>query len=191
MKLRWNTLSGLLLDHEMFVQCTLLLILLLIVTTWWQFLKWSNHPVQVEYDPRMTSFRELLDVFWSSHDSRQVFGQGPDVGNQYRYLFSLPSLLLYNHTPEREVLWFVESYQLSRSIIFTNGTEESRIAALSKEKEQTRSKNSVITTHIQQLGVFYPAEPEHQVCYFLHNLKLVSFGYAVKWTRKGSKFLWL
>ncbi|KAL1569746.1 Peptide methionine sulfoxide reductase A5 [Salvia divinorum] len=88
--------------------------------------------VQVEYDPRITSFRELLDVFWSSHDSRQVFGQGPDVGNQYR------------------------------SIIFTNGTEESRIAALNKEREQTRSKNSVITTQILQLGVFYPAEPEHQ-----------------------------
>ncbi|KAH6803749.1 Peptide methionine sulfoxide reductase family protein [Perilla frutescens var. frutescens] len=88
--------------------------------------------VQVEYDPRIISFRELLDVFWSSHDSRQVFGQGPDVGNQYR------------------------------SIIFTNGTEESRFAALSKEREQTRSKNSVITTQIQPLGIFYPAEPDHQ-----------------------------
>ncbi|GFP78802.1 peptide methionine sulfoxide reductase a5 [Phtheirospermum japonicum] len=62
----------------------------------------------------------------------QVFGQGPDVGNQYR------------------------------SIIFTNGTEESRFAAISKEREQTRSKNSVVTTQIQQLGTFFPAEPEHQ-----------------------------
>ncbi|XP_011099819.1 peptide methionine sulfoxide reductase A5 isoform X2 [Sesamum indicum] len=88
--------------------------------------------VQIEYNPRIISFRELLDVFWTSHDSRQVFGQGPDVGNQYR------------------------------SIIFTNGTEETRSAALSKEREQTRSKTSVVTTQIQQLGTFYPAEPEHQ-----------------------------
>ncbi|KAL2552708.1 Peptide methionine sulfoxide reductase A5 [Forsythia ovata] len=88
--------------------------------------------VQIEYDPRSISFRQLLEVFWTNHDSRQVFGQGPDVGNQYR------------------------------SIIFTNGTEESRLAALSKEREQTRSKNSVVTTQIQQLGTFYPAEPEHQ-----------------------------
>ncbi|KAL0332722.1 UNVERIFIED_CONTAM: Peptide methionine sulfoxide reductase A5 [Sesamum calycinum] len=88
--------------------------------------------VQIEYNPRIISFRELLDVFWTSHDSRQVFGQGPDVGNQYR------------------------------SIIFTNGTEETRLAALSKEREQTRSKTSVVTTQIQQLGEFYPAEPEHQ-----------------------------
>ncbi|KAK4483264.1 hypothetical protein RD792_010449 [Penstemon davidsonii] len=88
--------------------------------------------VQIEYDPRIITFRQLLDVFWTSHDSRQVFGQGPDVGNQYR------------------------------SIIFTDGSEESRLAALSKEREQTRSKNSVVTTQIQQLGTFYPAEPEHQ-----------------------------
>lgn len=50
-----------------------------------------------------------------------------------------------------------------RSIIFTNGTEEYSLAAQSKEREQTRSKMSVVTTQIQQLGTFYPAEPEHQV----------------------------
>lgn len=53
-----------------------------------------------------------------------------------------------------------------RSIIFTNGTEESRLAALSKEREQTKSKSSVVTTQIQHLETFYPAEPEHQVKYF-------------------------
>ncbi|PON39170.1 Peptide methionine sulfoxide reductase [Parasponia andersonii] len=88
--------------------------------------------VQVEYDPRLISFRQLLEVFWSSHDSRQAFGQGPDVGNQYR------------------------------SIIFTNGTEESRLAAQSKEREQAKSKASVVMTQIQSRGTFYPAEPEHQ-----------------------------
>ncbi|KAM7250675.1 hypothetical protein ACFE04_022558 [Oxalis oulophora] len=51
-------------------------------------------------------------VFWSSHDARQVFGQGPDVGNQYK------------------------------SIIFTNGAEESHLAASSKEREQAKSSRS-------------------------------------------------
>ncbi|XP_050227837.1 peptide methionine sulfoxide reductase A5 [Mercurialis annua] len=88
--------------------------------------------VQVEYDPRVISYRQILDVFWSSHDSRQVFGQGPDVGNQYR------------------------------SIIFTNGSDESRLAAVSKENEQLKSRSSVVTTQIQQFIAFYPAEPEHQ-----------------------------
>lgn len=44
----------------------------------------ANMMMQVEYDPRLISFKELLDMFWSGHDPRQVFGQGPDVGNQYR-----------------------------------------------------------------------------------------------------------
>ncbi|KAJ4827468.1 Peptide methionine sulfoxide reductase A5 [Turnera subulata] len=88
--------------------------------------------VQVEYNPRLISYNQLLEVFWSSHDCRQVFGQGPDVGTQYR------------------------------SIIFTNGTQESRMAAVSKEKEQLRSRSSVVTTQIQPIGTFYPAEHDHQ-----------------------------
>ncbi|KAI4314767.1 hypothetical protein L6164_027643 [Bauhinia variegata] len=88
--------------------------------------------VQVEYDTRLTSFNELLNVFWSSHDPRQVFGQGPDVGGQYR------------------------------SIIFTNGTEESRLATASKQLEQARSRNSIVTTQITPLGTFYPSEADHQ-----------------------------
>ncbi|CAI0461685.1 unnamed protein product [Linum tenue] len=100
--------------------------------------------VQVEYDPRLINYRQLLDVFWSSHDSRQVFGQGPDVGNQYR------------------------------SIIFANGTEESRLASTSKEKEQLKSRSSIVTTQIQQLVVFYPAEPEHQVFLSIFPLHLCS-----------------
>ncbi|KAG6767839.1 hypothetical protein POTOM_026727 [Populus tomentosa] len=89
--------------------------------------------VQVEYDPKVISYSQLLEVFWASHDSRQVFGQGPDVGNQYR------------------------------SVIFTNGTEERRLAGVSKEREQLKLRSSVVVTQIQQLGTFYPAEPEHQI----------------------------
>ncbi|KAK3018083.1 hypothetical protein RJ639_003372 [Escallonia herrerae] len=70
----------------------------------------------IEYDLRLITFRQLLEVLWSSHDSRQVSGQGLDVGNQYR------------------------------SIIFTNGTENSRLAAISKGRHQTRSKSRIIIT---------------------------------------------
>ncbi|ERN14444.1 peptide methionine sulfoxide reductase A5 [Amborella trichopoda] len=88
--------------------------------------------VQVDYDPKLINYRQLLDVFWASHNSTQVFGQGPDVGNQYR------------------------------SIIFNNGTEEARMAATSKEKEQAKIKSSLVITQIEQLGAVYPAEYEHQ-----------------------------
>lgn len=48
------------------------------------FLLWFGNIMQVEYDPRLISFRELLDIFWSTHDPRHVYGQGPNVSNQYR-----------------------------------------------------------------------------------------------------------
>ena len=52
---------------------------------------------------------------------------------------------------------------LCRSIIFTNETLEARLAAASKEREQTKSRTSIVTTQIQHLGAFYPAEFDHQV----------------------------
>ena len=49
-----------------------------------------------------------------------------------------------------------------RSIIFTNGTEEARLAAMCKEREQTKLRSSIVTTQIQQLGSFYPTKLGHQ-----------------------------
>lgn len=40
--------------------------------------------VQVEYDESRVSYKDLLDVFWKSHDPTQLNRQGPDVGTQYR-----------------------------------------------------------------------------------------------------------
>ena len=40
--------------------------------------------VLVEFDPTKVTYRELLDVFWRSHDPTTLNRQGPDVGDQYR-----------------------------------------------------------------------------------------------------------
>lgn len=40
--------------------------------------------IQIEFDPTEVSYRELLDVFWSSHDPTQTGGQGADIGPQYQ-----------------------------------------------------------------------------------------------------------
>ena len=48
-----------------------------------------------------------------------------------------------------------------RSIIFTNASDEAKLAAVSKEREQTKLMNNLVTTQIQQFETFYPAEPEH------------------------------
>jgi peptide-methionine (S)-S-oxide reductase len=36
--------------------------------------------VEVEYDPSILTYEELLKVFWENHDPTQHNRQGPDVG---------------------------------------------------------------------------------------------------------------
>jgi len=43
-----------------------------------------NEVVRVAYEPAKVSYRELLQVFWESHDPTQGMRQGNDVGTQYR-----------------------------------------------------------------------------------------------------------
>lgn len=89
--------------------------------------------VEVQYYPTVVSFDDLLAVFWAHHDPSQIFGQGPDVGPQYR------------------------------SVIFTQTDEEARLALTSKTAQQLRlGPHSEVVTEILPLGVFYPAEAEHQ-----------------------------
>lgn len=40
--------------------------------------------VQVEFDPGVISYDDILDVFWSIHDPTTRNRQGADVGSQYR-----------------------------------------------------------------------------------------------------------
>ena len=40
--------------------------------------------VQVEYDPDVVSYRDLLRAFFTVHDPTTLNRQGPDVGTQYR-----------------------------------------------------------------------------------------------------------
>ncbi|WP_433632405.1 peptide-methionine (S)-S-oxide reductase MsrA [Halomicrococcus sp. NG-SE-24] len=52
--------------------------------------------VQVEYDPEVITYDELLEVFFATHDPTQLNRQGPDVGTQYR------SIVLYHDDEQRE-----------------------------------------------------------------------------------------
>ncbi len=51
--------------------------------------------LQVEFDPAVVSFEQLLEVFWAMHDPTQVNRQGPDIGDQYRSA-------IFTHTPEQQ-----------------------------------------------------------------------------------------
>src|SRR5205807_6888827 len=39
---------------------------------------------QITFDPKVVSFREILDVFFTVHDPTTLNRQGPDEGPQYR-----------------------------------------------------------------------------------------------------------
>ncbi|HSM17633.1 MAG TPA: peptide-methionine (S)-S-oxide reductase MsrA [Gemmatimonadales bacterium] len=89
--------------------------------------------VQVEFDPAVVSYPELLDVFWQSHDPTTLNRQGPDVGSQYR------SAIFY-HTPE-----------------------QAELAARSKRAVAESGRFSrPIVTEITPATTFYRAEEYHQ-----------------------------
>lgn len=51
---------------------------------------------QVEYDPNLVAYEDLLAVFWDIHDPTTVNRQGPDRGEQYR------SAIFFHDEAQRE-----------------------------------------------------------------------------------------
>jgi len=90
--------------------------------------------VEIEFDPSIISYEQLLDVFWNVHDPTTLDRQGPDVGSQYR-----------------SAIFFVTPEQKARALA-------------SKEKLQSvsQSRGRKIVTEIVPAGPFYPAEEYHQ-----------------------------
>ena len=52
--------------------------------------------IQVEFDPETIAYRDLLEVFWHTHDPTTPNRQGADVGTQYR------SVIFYHDEAQRE-----------------------------------------------------------------------------------------
>jgi peptide-methionine (S)-S-oxide reductase len=60
-----------------------------------------NEVVRVVYNPEITSYQQLLEVFWQAHNPTQGDRQGNDKGTQYRsgvYAFSEQQLKLANES---------------------------------------------------------------------------------------------
>ena len=95
--------------------------------------------VQVTFNPREISFRDLLDVFFTIHDPTTLNRQGYDVGTQYR------SIILY-HSPEQKAV----------------------VEQTIKELENAKLWGAPIVTEVEPFTTFYSAENYHQE-YFQKN----------------------
>ena len=51
--------------------------------------------IQIDYNPSVVSYEELLKIFWSNHNPTTINQQGPDIGEQYRSV-------VFFHNPEQE-----------------------------------------------------------------------------------------
>jgi peptide-methionine (S)-S-oxide reductase len=91
---------------------------------------------QVTFDPKQISYRELLEVFFSTHDPTTLNRQGADQGTQYR------SVIFYND----------ESQRVAANDIV-------------KELTQERVFRSPIVTEVVPLKAFYRAEDHHREYY--------------------------
>lgn len=89
--------------------------------------------VEIEFNPAEVSYRELLAVFFQSHDPTTLNRQGPDVGTQYRSA-------IFFHDAEQEA------------------AAREAIAALEKAAVFKRP----IVTEIKSASGFYRAEEYHQ-----------------------------
>ncbi len=91
--------------------------------------------VLVVFDPAVTSYEEMLRIFWESHNPTQGMRQGNDTGTQYR------------------------------SAIYTSSDSQLAAAKGSRDRFQaslTAAGYGEITTEIAEAGPFYYAEDYHQ-----------------------------
>lgn len=91
--------------------------------------------VRVVFDPTVTSYEQLVKLFFENHDPTQGNRQGNDIGTQYR------------------------------SAIFTASPEQQQVAERLRENFEhnlAAAGYGAITTDIEPAGQFWFAEAEHQ-----------------------------
>lgn len=95
--------------------------------------------IQIVFDPAVISYRQLLEVFFGTHDPTQTDGQGHDIGPEYR------SAVFYHSDNQRADV-------------------ERVIAQLTADDTYSRP----IVTEVRPFTAFYPAEKEHRAYYEQH-----------------------
>lgn len=89
--------------------------------------------VQLTFDPAVTSYSEILEVFFAIHDPTSFDRQGNDAGPQYR------SVIFYHSDAQR-----------------------AQAEAIMRKLADEQVFDSPIVTEVRPAGTFYPAEDYHQ-----------------------------
>lgn len=92
--------------------------------------------IKIKFNPEEISYRDLLTVFFGSHDPTTKDSQGNDIGTQYR------SAIFYTNLQQKE-------------------TAESFI----KELNLSSGEGQSIVTEVVPFDIFYPAEKYHDDYY--------------------------
>lgn len=95
--------------------------------------------VQITFDPKVISFREILEVFFTMHDPTTLNRQGADVGVQYRSV-----------------------------IFYRNEEQKSAVEQVIRKVQEAQVWESPIVTEIAPFTAFYKAEDYHQEYYKLN-----------------------
>jgi len=95
--------------------------------------------VRLRFDPAILSVREILEIFFATHDPTTLNRQGADVGTQYR-----------------------------SAIFYTSETQKTTAEAVFRQLAEEKVWDNPVVTEIKPLDVFFPAEDYHQE-YFARN----------------------
>jgi peptide-methionine (S)-S-oxide reductase len=95
--------------------------------------------IEVEYDPAVTSFNDLLLIFFKTHNPTTLNRQGNDVGTQYRSV-----------------------------IFFEDDEQKAEAEAMIKQLDDEGIFDGKIVTQVVPAEIFYKAEGYHQN-YFNNN----------------------
>jgi len=115
---------------------------------------YQNHPghaeaLEIEYDSKVISFKELLDFFFRIHNPTTMNQQGNDIGTAYR-----------------------------SAIFYQNDDEKKESEDFIKIVDASGNWPTPVVTSLEEFKKFYPAEEEHQdylqkypdgyTCHYIH-----------------------
>ena len=89
--------------------------------------------IEIIYDPKVTSFKKILDYFFRIHNPTTIDRQGNDVGSSYR-----------------------------SAIFFQNEEEKTEAEEIIKIVNDSEKWEGNVATTLEPYSTFWNAEPEHQ-----------------------------